>query len=154
MVVTAVESVIAGVVGAALGAVFTVGGTYWLSVHLDRQRARRQLHAAIGVVAAELSENRDRLDRYGDLEALRTRITLGDWLASKSAFAGLALRGDERRVLWERVARTYGAISDFRAGFRDEVPSVDELSDLVSRLLDERRALDEEIKAFIHRSRA
>jgi hypothetical protein len=154
-----VETVIVGVVGAvlgaALGALFTVGGTWWLTVHLDRQRARRQLHAAIGVVAAELEENRDRIERYGGLgDALRTRLTLGDWLASKNAFAGLALRGEDQRMLWETVARTYGAISDFRAGFRDDTPGVDELSDLVSRLIDERSKLDQEIGAFVHASRA
>ena len=148
------ENIIGGVVGAALGALFTVFGTYWVSVHLDKQRARRQLHAAIGVVAAELGENRDRLETFDDVGELRGRLTLGDWLASKNAFAGLALRSDAGRLLWEEVARTYGAISDFRAGFRDDVPSAAKLSDQVSRLLDERRALDEEIQAVIHRRRA
>jgi hypothetical protein len=105
-------------------------------------------------VAAELEENRDRIGRYDDFAELRRRLTLGDWLASKNAFAGLALRSEEGRLLWETVARTYGVISDFRAGFRDDVPSVADLSDQVGRLLDERRALDEEIQAVIHRRRA
>jgi hypothetical protein len=42
------SSIVAGVIGAVLGALFTAGGTWWVSTRLDRQRENRRLFAAIG----------------------------------------------------------------------------------------------------------
>jgi hypothetical protein len=99
---------VGAVVGAILGALATVVGTWWISVRLDRQKENRQLHAAIGVVATEFGENRDRIGK-----SQTPRLTLGDWQASKGALAGLALR-DEK--LWSDLAKAYEGIFDYGSG--------------------------------------
>jgi hypothetical protein len=137
-------SVIAGVVGTVAGVLFTVGGTWWVSVRLDRQKEHRQLDAAIRIVATELEENRHRI-AGGDAKALRQRVTLGDWASNKGAFAGLALRNER---LWKLVAETYEGIYEFSKGWRDDHPSADQLSGIVTELHDEQRELGREIRAF------
>jgi hypothetical protein len=134
-------------IGALIGSTLTAAATWWVSSRLDRQRSHRELHAAIGLVYTELEENSRRVANSNDNAALRDRLTLGDWLASKSAFAGLALRQD-RVVLWEEVARAYGEISEFKAGSVNDHPSADQLSRLSSQLRAEQARLDEEIRAF------
>jgi hypothetical protein len=134
-------------VGALIGSVLTAAATWWVSSRLDRQRSHRELHAAIGLVYTELEENSRRVAHSKDVEALRNRLTLGDWLASKSAFAGLALRED-RVSLWEEVARAYGEVSEFKFGSLDDPPSADNLRSLSSRLRAEQARLDQEIRAF------
>src|SRR4029453_17286196 len=109
---TEVDSQIAaGAIGAVLGAIFTAGGTWWVSVRLDRQRENRLLIGAIAVVSAELEENSDRIKRLGreglGAQELGRRLTLGDWATTKAALAGLALRDES---LWKNVVDTYGAI--------------------------------------------
>jgi hypothetical protein len=139
------SDIVAGTVGAVLGALFTVGGTWWVSVRLDRQREHRELIAAIGIVAAELEENRHRVANGCTANGLRQRLTLADWASNKGAFASLALRDE---ALWEAVVDTYGAIHEFRSGWRADHPSTDQLSGLVKQLHGVQRELRQEIRAF------
>jgi hypothetical protein len=116
---------VTGVIGAALAAIFTAGGTWWVSTLLDRQRENRRLFGAIGVVAAEVKENRGRIDRFQEkgLTAHDTgrRLTLGDWETNKAALSGLRLRNER---LWDQVADLYAvSTSSASAG---PVPSVGE----------------------------
>ena len=130
-----------GLLGVALGALATVAGTWWVSNRLDRQKDHRQLVAAIGIVALELEANSQRISAGYRREDLRQRLTLGDWASNKNAFAGVALRN---RALWKRVADTYEAIYQFRAGWRDDHPTSDRLNRLVVLLHGEERALGRE----------
>jgi hypothetical protein len=139
--------ILSAVVGAVLGAVFTAGGTWWVSVRLDRQNQLRQLRSAIRMVATELSENSQRAAQAGgDPGALRKRLMLGDWAASKTAFAGLFPRNEQ---LWTAVARTYGQIFNFKSKWPgSNPPTVEQLNDLVSRLRDDEQEIDKEIRSF------
>jgi hypothetical protein len=139
------STVIAGVVGAVLGSLFTVGGTWWVSIRLDRQRANRELAHAIGVVFSELEDNRSRVSEGLDIKELRKRLTLGDWAGSKGSFAALALRN---RELWKGVVRAYQQIYEFRSGWIDEFPTEQQLSDYIERLQNEQRELGREIGGF------
>src|SRR4051794_5408678 len=79
---------VSGVVGAGLGAVFTAGGTWWVSVRLDRQREARRMIAAIHVVVAELAENSQRISA----RRAPSQVTFRDWATNKAALAGLSIR--------------------------------------------------------------
>jgi hypothetical protein len=140
------STVTAGLLGAVLGALFTVGGTWWVSVRLDRQRANRELVNAIGIVSTELEENRRRISDGGDAETLRHRLTLGDWAGSKAAFVGLAVRREE---LWAGVVNVYRVIYEFRSGWRDDYPDADQLSGLVMELREVQRELGRELGTFV-----
>jgi hypothetical protein len=131
--------------GAVVGALIGAGGTWWVSVRLDRQRASRELVSTLGILSAELEENRRRIADHGNLVPLKERLTIGDWNAMKGSFAGLAVR-DER--LWEATVRAYGLIHEYRSGWRDQHPTTDELNDLVIRLRAKQRVLAREIGAF------
>lgn len=138
----------AGLVGAVLGSLFTVGGTWWVSVRLDRQRANRELAHAIGVVFSELEDNRSRVAEGLDAGKLRKRLTLGDWAASKGSFAALALRNE---TLWKDVVRAYQQIYEFRSCWIDEYPTEAQLSGFIKRLQHEQSELGHEIGAFSRR---
>jgi hypothetical protein len=134
------------VLGAVLGAFVTAYATWWVSVRLDRQNELRQLRSAIRIVRTELIENGARIANADDNpETVRGAVLLGDWLGSKIAFAGLSPRNE---ALWRDVARTYGEISDFKFDRRDEPPTVDHLNTLVSRLEEEERKVDKDIRKF------
>lgn len=145
----------AGVIGAAIGAIFTAGGTWWVSTLLDRQRENRRLIGALGVVSAELEENRGRIERLqaNGLSAHETgeRLTLGDWHGNKSALAGLTLRN---RQLWDDVVAVYGVI--FEAITSDGEPADEQRLDDLKRRLEhlegalakEQEALEDEIRLF------
>jgi hypothetical protein len=126
------SEIAAGAVGAVLGAIFTAGGTWWVSVRLDRQRENRVLIGAIAVVAQELEENRQRITR-GE------QLTLEDWANNKVAMSGLELRDPS---LWKEVVETYGAIYE-RTPLRAE-----ELENLRLRLKQQQERLRREIYAF------
>jgi hypothetical protein len=129
-----------------LGALFTVGGTWFVSIRLDRQKERRELYAAIGIVASELEENRRRVaNKDGGNAPLRQRLTLGDWARNKGPFAGLALRNER---LWKAVVDAYGVIHEFRSDWRDDHPSADRLNELVRQLHEEQLGLRRELGVF------
>jgi hypothetical protein len=149
------SEIVAGAIGAAFGAVFTVGGTWWVSTLLDRQRENRLLIGAIGVVSAEVEENRKRIDRLRaqGLSEHDTgkRLTLGDWSSNKSALAGLLLRNEP---LWDEVVGVYGVIYEARSS-PGEPADVDRLAELKRRLDDlegplatEHLALRRELRVF------
>ena len=93
-----------------VGALVTAGGTWWVSVRLDRQRDHRNLITAIGILSAELEDNRQRISDRNNRVPLEKRVTIGDWNAMKGPFAGLWLRDKE---LWQAVVNTYGLIFEF-----------------------------------------
>jgi hypothetical protein len=126
------SEIAAGAVGAVLGAIFTAGGTWWVSVRLDRQRENRVLIGAIAVVAQELEENQQRITRGN-------RLTLQDWANNKVAMSGLELRDPS---LWKKVVETYGKIYQ-----NDPLPP-EELETLRLRLKQEQERLRHEIYAF------
>jgi hypothetical protein len=149
------SEIVAGAIGAAFGAVFTAGGTWWVSTRLDRQRENRLLIGAIGVVSSEVEENRKRIDRLRaqGLSEHDTgkRLTLGDWSSNKSALAGLLLRN---KPLWDEVVGVYGVIYEARSS-PGEPADVDRLAELKRRLDDlkdplatEQVALKREIRVF------
>lgn len=128
--------------GAVAGAVVTAVCTAWVSNRLDQQKELRETSGALTVVRQELSENCQKIGcaekKPGAIEALRDTstdgkndLTLGDWLGSKTAFAGLTRRNNE---LWRGVAQAYADISDFNRGARERPPSSADLAGLVSRL--------------------
>jgi hypothetical protein len=137
------SEIVAGVIGAVLGAVFTAGGTWWVSIRLDRQRENRRLIGAIRVVTAELGENRTRIDRLGPDEAGK-HLTLGDWDANKAALAGLLLRNEP---LWDELVKACGQIYEGMSE-PQKAPAVQELDRLTGDLIEEQEALREEIRAF------
>src|SRR5215211_8342770 len=102
--------ILGGAVAAGLGAIFTVAGTYWVSIRLDEQNRLRQLHAALTIVATELVENSRRVKDAKDDKEIGSRLRLGDWAASKPGFAAL---WSHNRPLWKDVTETYGTIFGF-----------------------------------------
>jgi hypothetical protein len=130
------SEIVAGAIGAAFGAVFTVGGTWWVSTLLDRQRENRRLIGAIGVVSAEVEENRIRIERLRaegvSAHAAGKRLTLGDWSSNKPALAGLLVRNEP---LWDEVVGVYGVIYEARSS-PGEPADVDRLAELKRRLDD------------------
>jgi hypothetical protein len=104
-------AIIAGVIGAGVGALFTVFGTWGVTVLLDRQRENRQLINAIGIICAELQENADRL-ASGKVPA---QLTLGDWKQIKPILAGLGLRPDSA-THWKRALHIYRTIYEAQRG--------------------------------------
>jgi hypothetical protein len=147
------SEVVAGAIGAAFGAVFTVGGTWWVSTLLDRQRENRRLIGAIGVVSAEVEENRIRIERLGakcvSAHEAGKRLTLGDWSSNKSALAGLLLRNEP---LWDEVVGVYGVIFEAISS-GGEPADVDRLAELKRRLDDLVRPLATEQLALRHEIR-
>jgi hypothetical protein len=109
------SDVVAGVVGAGVGAILTAGGTWRVSVSLDRKHGRRELTGAINVVRAELAENADRLRNGGDPEAL----THGDWARSKVILSALP-----DQALWHELRRTYQKIFELSLGRPDPTPAI------------------------------
>jgi hypothetical protein len=120
-----------GVIGAGLGAIFTAGATWFISVRLERQRENHRLLGALEVVATELEENRARIERHGD--QVGDRLTLHDWATNKSALAALVVRNES---LWSAVARAYARIHETRGG-GGSPPDSELLDDLVRQLTEE-----------------
>jgi hypothetical protein len=139
------SDIIPAVMRAVVGALIGAGGTWWVSVRLDRQRASRELVSTLGILSAELEDNRRRIADEDNPMPLKERLTIGDWDAMKGSFAGLAVR-DER--LWEATVTAYGLIHEYRSAWRDRPPSSDELGDLVIRLRVKQRLLAREIGTF------
>jgi hypothetical protein len=138
--------ILGGAVAAGLGAIFTVAGTYWVSIRLDEQNRLRQLHAALTIVATELVENSRRIKDTKDDKEIGSRLRLGDWAASKPGFAALWSRN---RLLWKDVTDTYGTIFAFKnewPGF--EPPKRDYLEDLADRLQREAREVADQMRTF------
>lgn len=108
------SEIVAGVIGAGVGSILTAGGTWRVSVSLDRRHQRRELIGAINVVRAELTENAERLKNGGHPGAL----THGDWARSKVILSGLA---DE--ALWHELRRTYQQIFEVSSGRPDPNPT-------------------------------
>lgn len=132
--------------GAFVGAAATALGTWWVSIRLDRQAQLRQVRSAIRIVRTELVENSARIaDAGDDLQAAKSALLLGDWLGSKTAFAGLSPRNE---ALWREVAGTYGEISDFKFDRRHEPPTIERLNTLVTQLEAEEAEVDREIRKF------
>ncbi len=104
-------AIVAGVIGAGVGALFTVCGTWGVSVLLDRQRENRLLLNAIGIIRAELQENAERLASRKDPAAL----TLGDWTQIKPVLAGLGLRPDSE-THWKSALHIYRTIYEAHRG--------------------------------------
>ena len=115
------SAITSGIVGAVVGAVFTAGGTWAVSVRLDRQRDSRRLIAAIGVVAAEIEENANRLSRRN---AQLEDLTLGDWTQKqgRACSARIAQRPalDPCRRALRRDIRGTTEARAFASGFRSE----------------------------------
>jgi hypothetical protein len=108
------SEIVAGVIGAGVGAILTAGGTWRVSVSLDRRHATRELIGAINVVRAELTENAERLRKHEHPGAL----THGDWARSKVILANLS-----DSELWDDVRRTYKKIFEVASGRDDPDPS-------------------------------
>jgi hypothetical protein len=130
---------VAGLIGVVLGAVLGTCGTWWVSTRLERRREERRLGGVIGLLAAELTNNRDRIATHrgqvsrGGWDGL---LTLGDWDANKAAFSQLM----RNEPLWEKVVKTYGAIYEAISG-RQEPPTPEELDEVTGQLFAARNAL-------------
>ena len=62
MVVYAADAnILSAVAGAVVGAGATALATWWVSVRLELARERRRVRGALGVVLAELADNRGRI---------------------------------------------------------------------------------------------
>jgi hypothetical protein len=129
---------------AVAGAGATVGGTWWVSVLLNRQREEREVLNALRVVSTELEENNDRIKKLPlrqqppspDLQC-ELHLTLGDWANNKGALAVLAIHNEH---LWESVRKVYGEIYEAKRG---KVPKSDKGNDLEEWLIDLTGRLDE-----------
>jgi hypothetical protein len=130
----------AGIIGAVLGAVFTAGGTLLVSIRLDRQRENRRLFRALGVIKAEVKDNRARLGR----RLGGTHLTLGDWAQNKADFADLELRNKD---LWDRLVDVYSRIYAATRSNRAKPPSVEELGKLERDLLAEQEAVGRDLRS-------
>jgi hypothetical protein len=130
---------VAGLIGVVLGAALGTVGTWWVSARLERRREERRLCGVIGLLAAELKNNRDRIATHhgqvprGDWDGL---LTLGDWDANKAAFS--QLMRDE--TLWEKVVKTYGAIYEAISG-RQDPPNPEDLDEVTKQLFAARKKL-------------
>ena len=130
---------VAGLIGVVLGAALGTVGTWWVSTRLERRRENRRLGGVIGLLAAELENNRDRIALHGDQApegGWGGLLTLGDWDANKAAFS--QLMRDE--LLWANVVRTYGAIYEAMNGRRDP-PAPEDLDKVTAQLFAARNAL-------------
>jgi hypothetical protein len=128
------SEIAAGVIGAAVGAIFTAGGTLFVSTRLDRLREHRQLIGAIEIVRAELEENRTRIATAqrtsGSGDKAKGDLTLSDWDKNKGAAAGLALRNKQ---LWKELLDVHGEIYEAISS-RDSPPTVARIDTVVNRL--------------------
>jgi hypothetical protein len=105
-------------IGAGVGGVIGTCGTWFVSTRLERRRNNARLRGVIGLLAAELENNRDRIaGHHGQAaeEPWARVLTLGDWDANKAAFSQLVR--DE--PLWNGVVTTYAAIFEAISGRRD-----------------------------------
>ena len=134
----------AGIIGAVLGAVFTAGGTLLVSIRLDRQRENRRLFRALGVIKAEVKDNRARVQR----RLGGAHLTLGDWAENKADFADLELRNKD---LWDRLvdvySRIYAAKQSTDAKPADVPPDVEELDKLEHDLLTEQGVVGQDLRS-------
>lgn len=109
---------VTALIGAGVGGAIAAGGTWFVSTRLEQRRDARRLRGVIGLLAAELENNRDRIRANRDhvtRERWANLLTLGDWDANKAAFSQLVR--DES--LWHRVVTTYAAIFEAISGRQD-----------------------------------
>lgn len=136
---------VAGVVGAAVGAIFTAGATWFVSTRLDRLREYRQLIGALEIVRAELEENKTRIATAqrttGSADNAKGDLTLSDWDKNKGAAAGLTLRNNQ---LWEELLRVHGEIYEANSS-RGDVPSLERIDTVVNQLNQEGERLHGQI---------
>ena len=100
---------VTALIGAGVGGAIATGGTWLASARLERRRDDKRLRGVIGLLDAELENNRDRIEAQGEdvsLERWAGLLTLGDWNANKATFSQLVR--DES--LWHGVVTTYAAI--------------------------------------------
>jgi hypothetical protein len=102
-------------IGAGVGGVIGTCGTWLVSTRLERRRNNDRLRGVIGLLAAELEDNRNRIaarraqateEPEESEESEGHLLTIGNWDANKAAFSQLVR--DE--PLWNGVVRTYAAI--------------------------------------------
>jgi hypothetical protein len=79
------SEIVAGVLGAAVGSLFTAGGTWGVSFLLDRRHEQRELLGALRLVRGEVAENAARLQNDDTVGTL----TYGDWSRAKVVLANL-----------------------------------------------------------------
>jgi hypothetical protein len=126
-------------IGAGVGGVIGTCGTWLVSTRLERRRNNARLRGVIGLLAAELENNRDRIaGRRGRAaeEPWARVLTLGDWDANKAAFSQLVR--DE--PLWNGVVRTYAAIFE-AISERGDPPEPEQLDAVRGDLVAARKAL-------------
>jgi hypothetical protein len=99
-------------IGAGVGGVIGTCGTWLVSTRLERRRDNARLRGVVGLLGAELEDNRDRIATHRARATEEPEkpegqlLTMGDWDANKAAFSQLVR--DE--PLWNGVVRTYAAI--------------------------------------------
>jgi hypothetical protein len=126
-------------IGAGVGGVIGTCGTWLVSTRLERRRNNARLRGVIGLLAAELENNRDRIaGHHGRAaeEPWARVLTLGDWDANKAAFSQLVR--DE--PLWNGVVRTYAAIFE-AISERGDPPEPEQLDAVRGDLVAARKAL-------------
>jgi hypothetical protein len=127
-------ALIAGAIGGIAGALGTGGVTSWR----DRRNERRRLSAAIGMVAVELKENRERIERVGRRD-VKKHLTLQDWADNKAILAEHLEPRNE--PLWNALVTAYNMIYEAKSEI-GEAPSAETLGDLKRRLDNDRSQLN------------
>jgi hypothetical protein len=108
-------------IGAGVGGVIGTCGTWLVSTRLERRRDNARLRGVVGLLGAELEDNRDRIAAHRARpteepeEPEGQLLTMGDWDANKAAFSQLVR--DE--PLWNEVVRIYADIFEAMSGRRD-----------------------------------
>jgi hypothetical protein len=125
-------AIVGGVIGAVVTAICTAVATSVISGRLERERRQQRLLSALEVVAVEVEENLNRLDRFHK-EEVGDRLTLHDWVIHKPALAGLA-RDQDHGDLWRRLSDAYGLIHEARERAGRSPPDMNRLHDLKTQL--------------------
>jgi hypothetical protein len=122
--------------GAVFGSIVTALATWRVSVRLNRENEARRIRAASWVVQLELEECQDKLNEARvaglDLEGLKGRLLLGDWLELKGTLAVIAIQDEQ---LWRDVAAVYRKMSEFNNSSDRPPPTDDELTAIINRLV-------------------
>jgi hypothetical protein len=115
-------ALIAGAIGGIAGALGTGGVTSWR----DRRNEKRRLSAAIGMVAVELKENLERIERVGPSDA-KKHLTLQDWANNKATLAEHLEPRNE--PLWNKLVTAYNMVYEAKIEI-GEPPSAETLGEL------------------------